>query len=180
MRYIIAHLIRDEAGEAHERITKDLTLKFDVFPLHDKLPPHLTLKQWFEMDEQGMGTLYESLDTFADSQTQSAYTLAGFGNFLQDTIFIDVIPSRKMLQSRLDLMEVLHSIKEMTFDEFDSDSHFHATVAMGALKPFEYDKVRNYLNTIDQPNFQMKFDNFAILKKSVDTWIVDRVWEIRP
>ncbi|MEK7574623.1 MAG: 2'-5' RNA ligase family protein [Patescibacteria group bacterium] len=180
MKRVIVHLIRGEAGKAHEDITKDLTLKFDAFPLHDRIPPHLTLKRWFDMDEKGMETLYECLDDFVNSHKQSNYSLAGFGNFGKDVIYVDVIPSREMSQSVLDLMSALHGIKEMTFDEFDNGSDFHATVAMNALKSFDYEQIWNYLEAEKQPNFKMKFDNIAILKKPVDKWIVDRVWEINP
>src|SRR3989344_2595611 len=107
MRHIVAHLIRGEAGKAHENITKDLTLKFDTFPLHDRIPPHLTLKRWFDMDEKGMDTLYKCLDNFANSQKQSNYSLTGFGNFGKDVIYVDVIPSPEMSQSTLDLMSAL-------------------------------------------------------------------------
>ncbi|HTE48445.1 MAG TPA: 2'-5' RNA ligase family protein [Candidatus Paceibacterota bacterium] len=180
MRHIVAHLIRGEAREAHENITKDLTLKFDTFPLHDRILPHLTLKRWFEMDGKGMETLYKCLDNFANSHKQSDYSLSGFGNFRKDVIYVDVIPSQKMSQDVLDLTDRLHEIPELTFDEFDNGSDFHATVAFGALKPFDYDQIWNYLKTIEQPNFKMKFDNVAILKKPIDKWIVDRVWEINP
>ncbi len=180
MRHIVAHLIRGEAGEAHKNITKDLTLKFDTFPLHDRIPPHLTLKRWFEMDEKGMEALYKCLDNFANSHKQTEYSLAGFGNFGKDVIYVDVVPSPEMSQNALDLMNALHEIKEMTFDEFDNGSDFHATLVMGALKPFDYDQIWNYLKTIEQPNFKMKFDNVAILKKPIDKWVIDRVWEINP
>ena len=180
MRHIVAHLIRGEAGKAHENITKDLTLKFDTFPLHDRIPPHLTLKRWFDMDEKGMDTLYKCLDVFASSQKQSDYALAGFGNFGKDVIYVDVLPSPEMSQATLDLMSALHEIKKMTFDEFDNGSNFHATVVMGALKSFDYDQIWDYLKTVEQPNFKMKFDNIAILKKPIDKWVIDRVWEIKP
>jgi len=84
-----------------------------------------------------------------------------------------------MSEDVLELMSVLHGIKELTFDEFDNGSDFHATVAFSALKQFDYDQVWQYLQSLDQPNFEMKFDNIAILKKPVDKWVVDKVWEIK-
>lgn len=180
MRHVIVHLIKGEAGKAHENITKDLTLKFGTFPIHDRIPPHLTLKRWFEIDEKGMDTLYTCLDNFVNSHKQSEYSLVGFGNFGKDVIYVDVVPSPEMSKNALDLMSALHEIKEMTFDEFDNGSDFHATLVMGALKPFDYDQIWNYLKTIEQPNFKMKFDNIALMKKTKDKWEVDRVWEIKP
>jgi len=52
---------------------------------------------------------------------------------------------------------------------------------MAALKSFNYHVVRNYLNTVEQPDFKMKFDNIALLKKlDVGTWVIDKVWELHP
>ena len=56
----------------------------------------------------------------------------------------------------------------------------HATVVMGALKPFDFEQIWNYLKTVPQPDFKMQFDNIAVLKRTVDRWIVDRVWELQP
>ena len=178
MRRIIAHVIRGEARIAHEAITRDLADKFDSFPIHERIPPHLTLKRWFELDEKGMDTLHKTLDVFATSQKQSDYALSGFGNFGEGVIYVDVIPSAEMLQSALHLMDALHKVEGLTFDEFDNGSDFHATVAMRALKPFDFDQIWNYLETVPQPDFKMKFDNIAVFKKPVDVWEVERIWEL--
>ncbi len=180
MRHIIGHVIRGEAKKYHENLTRDLNEKFDTFPLHERIPPHLTLKRWFDLDEKGMNMLNKHLDVFAESHRQSDYSLTGFGNFGKDVIYVDTIPSKEMSQSVSDLMDVLHTIENLTFDQFDNGGDFHATVSMGALKPFDYDQIWNYLKTVPQPNFEMKFDNIAILKKPIDTWVVERIWEIKP
>lgn len=180
MKHIITHLIRGEAGKYHEKLTEDLSERFGVFPLHDRIAPHLTFKQWFELDEQGMSALYQRLENFANSHTQSGYSLNGFGNFGKDLIYIDALPSAEMSQNILDLMHTLRQIEGLTFDEFDTGSHLHATIAMGALKPFDYGQIWGYLTTVPQPDFKMQFDNIAVLKRTVDRWVVDRVWELKP
>jgi 2'-5' RNA ligase len=140
MRYIIVHLIRGEAEKYHHNLTKNLTEKFDMFSLHDRTPPHLTLKRWFEVDKTGMNDLYGYLENFANSHKQSNYSLSRFGNYGKDVICIDVAPSLEMSQDIFDLMSSLHGIKEMIFDEFD---------------------------------------NIAVLKKIVDTWVIDHIWELK-
>ena len=179
MRHIIVHLIRGDAKEAHEAITKDLVEKFDAFPIHDRIVPHLTLKRWFELDETGMGEVYKALDEFATSHTQSDYRLHGFNNFGEGVIYVDVDPSEKMTQSAGELMSALRGIKDMTFDEYDAiEGDFHATVAMRALKPFDFKETWDYLLTQKALDFNMKFDNVAVLKKDNDKWIAERVWEL--
>jgi len=178
MRHIIAHLVRGEAKDYHINLTKDLVEKFEVFPIHNRIPPHLTLKRWFEIDVEDMTDLYDRLTVFAAQSKQSDYSFKGFGNFGKDVIFVDAIPSVEMSERIQELMTMLHEIKNMKFDEYDNGSDFHATVTLGALKTFDYDEIWNYLQTIEQPNFAMKFDNIATMKKVNGKWVVDRVWEI--
>lgn len=178
-RHIIVHLIRGEAKDAHEAITRNLAEKLDAFPIHDRIVPHLTLKRWFELDETGMTELYDTLDTFAATHTQSDYRLHGLSNFGDGVIYIDVEPSPEMSQTARDLMDALHGIINMTFDEYDAiEDDFHATVAMRALKPFNFQETWDYLQTQKPLDFKMKFDNFAVLRKDTDKWIPERIWEL--
>ncbi len=180
MKYIVAHAIRGEAKEAHESITKELTQKFDAFPIHERMDPHLTIKRWFEIDENGLEAVCKTIDTFVASQTQSDYLLQGFGHFGTDVIYVDVKPSAQMLASIHDLMTELRKIPGLTFDEFDDiEGDLHATVAFGALKPFDFDETWNYLQTIKQPDFKIKFDNVVLEKRTEDKWEIDRTWEIK-
>ncbi|MEI6346055.1 MAG: 2'-5' RNA ligase family protein [bacterium] len=180
MRRIIVHLLRGNAARAHEDITKDLTSKFDTFPLHDRITPHLTIKRWFELDDKGMKALYLCLDNFIQSQNQSDYVLSGFGSFGKEVIYVDVVPSKETLSTVHDLMNKLRDIQGLTFDKFDEiEDDLHATVAMTALKPFDYEQIWSYLKAGVQPNFNMKFDNLAVLKRTEDRWVTERVWEIK-
>lgn len=178
MRHIVVHLVRGGAKDYHESLTKDLVEKFDVFPIHDRIQPHLTLKRWFELDEKDMSILYELLGSYAASHTQSDYVMNSFDNFRDDVIFLDAKPSEKMQTDVQDLMKILRTHPSLDFDEYDNGSDFHATLTMAALKEFDYDAIRSYLNTVEQPNFDMKFDNIATMKKDDGKWVVDRVWEL--
>ncbi len=89
-----------------------------------------------------MGKLYTCLDGFIDSSKQSDYLLKGFGSFGKEVIYVSVLPSVEMQSNVHDLMTSLHTISNLTFDEFDEiENDFHATVVMGALKPFNYDQL---------------------------------------
>ncbi len=181
MRYIITHLIRGEAKAAHEQITKDLAEKFDSFPIHDRIQPHLTLKRWFELEKNDMDFLFEKLSQFANSYSQTDYSLSGYGHFDTDVIYVDVKASETLLSNLRDLSKELHTVPNLTFDEFDQiDHNLHATITMSALKAFDYDQIWNYLhdssNTI--PNFNLKFDNIAVMRRGADKWEIVKVWEI--
>ena len=178
MRHNIVHLVRGEAKNYHESLTKNLVEKFDVFPIHDRFHPHLTLKRWFELSDEDMSVLYGLLDLYAADHSQSDYTMDAFGNFKEDVIYLDARPSEKMQSDVLDLMHILRTHPTLTFDEYDNGRDFHATLIMAALKPFDYNAIRNYLDSIEQPEFHLKFDNIATMKKVDDKWLIDRVWEL--
>lgn len=179
MKHIIVHLVRGEAKEYHESLTKDLVEKFDVFPIHERIPPHLTLKRWFEVSDRDMQLLHNLLDGYTATHTPSGYDMNQFSNFREDVLFLDVEPSEKMQRDVLELMDALHTHPSLEFDEYDNGSDFHATLTMRALKEFDFHAIRNYLDASEPPNFKMKFDNIAILKKPETEWVVDRVWELQ-
>lgn len=178
MRYIIAHLIEGEAKQRHEALTAELVEEFDIFPLHERIPPHLTLKRWWHSEDVNIQDVYKVLDEFAATQPASPYKLADFGSFRDDVIYVDVQPSATMCETAQELIKALHKVPNLTFDEYDNGGDFHATVALGALKSFEFQPIWNYLQTIEQPNFNMSFDNIATLKRTEDVWEVDRVWKL--
>lgn len=181
MRHILVHLIQGEAKSVHESITIDLAEKFDSFPLHERIPPHLTLKRWFEPDDAMLATLDKTLSDFADAHTQSNYSLKGFGHFGADVIYVDVESTPETSQIVRELMSVLRSIEGMTFDEFDDEEDdLHATVAMGALKPFDFNMLWDYLKTGTQPDFAMKLDNIALMRRGEERWEAVNTWKLKP
>jgi len=178
MRHVVAHLVRGEARDYHIELTKDLVDKFDIFPIYNRIPPHLTLKRWFELSDADMRLLHNILDEYTATHSQSDYKMNRFSNFREDVLFLDVTPSEKMRKDVLELMDALHTHPSLEFDEYDNGSDFHATLTMRALKEFDFKAVQSYLNSLEQPNFNMKFDNIAILKKLETEWVVDKVWEL--
>jgi hypothetical protein len=105
--------------------------------------------------------------------------LYGLNNFGEGDIYVDVKASNEMFETVSDLMRSLHSIEEMTFDEYDAiEDDFHATVAMRALKPFDFNVTWEYLQTLEKMDFNMVFDNIAILKKENNKWVPERIWEL--
>ena len=127
-----------------------------------------------------MKTLYKTRDVFTTVHSQSDYELKGYNHFGTKVIYMDVLPSAKMEATSLELLKELHTIKNLTFDEFDNGGEFHATVAMNTLKPFDFEQLWNYLQSKKLPYFKMKFDNIAVLKRDTDKWVVDRIWELAP
>ncbi len=178
-RRIIVHLIRGEAKEAHENITRSLVEKLDAFPVHDRVVPHLTIKRWFELDEVGVQAVYAAIEKIIETHKQSPYRLHGYNHFGEGVIFVDVEPSQKMLDTVSAVMTAMRDIEGMTFDEYDEiEGDLHATVAMAALKPFDFKETWDYLHTLPELDMKLQFDNIAVLKKVDGKWVPEKVWEL--
>lgn len=176
---IIVHLIRGEAKEAHENITRSLVKKLDAFPIHDRVVPHLTIKRWFELDDTGLQSVYSTLNKIVEAHKQSSYRLYGLNNFGEGVIFVDVEPSQETLNTVNAVMQGMRGIEGMTFDEYDEiQGDLHATVAMRALKPFDFKETWDYLQTLPELDMNLQFDNIAILKKVDNKWVPEKVWEL--
>ena len=178
MKYVIVHLIRGEAGEFHGGITRELTEKFGTYPLYERVPPHITLKRSFEREEKEIDGIYTLIDDCARVHTQSDYHLRGFGHFCGETIYIEAVPSREMIVAVTDLQNRVSGL-DIALEQFDLNQNFHATVAMASHKAFSFDTVWGFLQSVEAPDFSMKFDNIAVLKKVDNRWLVDRVTELR-
>jgi hypothetical protein len=73
---IIVHLIRGEAKETHENITRSLVDKLDAFPVHDRVVPHLTIKRWFDLNQVDVKTVHAAIDRIIATHKQSSYRAA--------------------------------------------------------------------------------------------------------
>lgn len=178
MRYNVVHLIRGEAKIFHEKITRDLTDTFGSYPIHEYIPPHLTLKWPFESDEEGLSAVNTVINSICQTHRKSDYHLRGFGHFENAAIYIDAIPSPEMKATVTDLQTKLAALPGIALNEFDTTQKFHASVAVSRLKPYSLEQLWEHLQKGPQPDFAMKFDNIALMKKVGNKWIVDRVTEI--
>lgn len=179
MKYFVAHLIRGEADILQNRVIRDLVAKFGTYPVYEYVPSHITLKTSFDFDENRIGEVYGAVENFTSAHSQSDYRLKGYGNFGDVAIFIDVLPSDEMKSGVTELQNSLAKVPGVQLGQFDYNQKFHATVALGKLKPYSLNEIWSYLPSLPQPDFAMKFDNVAILKKISDRWIIEKIFEIK-
>ena len=176
---IIVHLIRGEAKEAHENITRSLVDKLNAFPVHDRVVPHLTIKRWFDLNQVDVQAVHVAIDTIVATHKQSSYRLHGLNNFGEGVIFVDVDASKAMLETVSAVMAAMRTVEGVTFDEYDEiEGDLHATVAMRALKPFDFKETWDYLQTLPPIDMNLQFDNIAVLKKVDNKWIPEKGWEL--
>lgn len=78
-----------------------------------------------------------------------------------------------------ELLECIRTMPGMHFHGYDNGKDFHATVALSALQPFDFEKVWNYVHHLELLDYHLRFDNIATLRKEGEVWVVDRVFEVR-
>ena len=62
----------------------------------------------------------------------------------------------------------------------DTNQNFHASVAVGRLKPYSLEQVWGYLQKGPHPDFTLKLDNIALMKKVDGKWSIEQITEIKP
>lgn len=172
MRYLIAHLLEGEVGEFHRRITADLARRFGVEPLHEIIPPHITLKAPFDRDDpEDVAAL---LKKTAAARDPSPLRYEGFGHFPKDTrvIFLTPVASREAEETIELLRRNLRGIGGLSWESHEKKLRLHASVAR-FLSPRKFRKIMDYLANVPA-RFSSRLDNVALLGKAGRRWEVLR------
>lgn len=170
MKYFIAHLLSDDARRYHERLTRELSKRFSIVPLHERVPPHLTIKIPFEASEDQIREVERVLRSFARTHAAPELTFDGFGHFGFRTVYLDVRQSRAPI---LLVRECLTVLKEnapwLSFGPLEGNK-LHASVAR-FLSRRQFKRIWKLISKA-RPRFKTSFDNIAILKKDGTRWVV--------
>ena len=178
MLYFVGHIIRGEAGKYHTRLTQELSEKFDIHPLHLKVPPHLTFKAPFKTDT--ISNIQKVTEQFIKNTKSTAFTFDGFGNFRQGTIYINVKPSVEMVESVDAYQRELFSMDLLQREKFEpSSSTLHASVARKFPKN-KFDEIWEYIRAFQPPNFKLNFDSIAILEHDGKRWNIHSEFCFQP
>lgn len=176
MEYSIFYLIRGEAGKDHVLLAKEISKKFKIGDVSERLPPHLTLKIPFET--HNIEDICAVVEKVKVRFSQSPFLLSGFGNFRKEVIFVDVQPSQTLLNMTSQLLEELRKIPHMTFGSYeDKTPIFHATLGY-CDSPQIFFKIWKYLSR-KKFHHPVNFDNVAIMKKEKGKWHIYKVFEIK-
>ena len=166
MLYFIGHIIRGRAGAYHDALRKEISETFHTYPLHEKIPPHITLKAPFKT--KSIGEVEKLLELFAPKQTPSTITLSGFGHFSNRVIYIDVNASTKSMRTIKDLKYKLMQLKWLHFEQYEISKKLHTTVAMRDIQT-KFNHIWNFIKD-DEPYFEISFDSIAFLKHDGKRW----------
>ncbi len=169
MRYFIAHLLSGDTKVFHERITRELSIRYRIFPLSEHIPPHITLKLPFEADDEGIKEVERILRAFAKGERAVPLALSGFGHFGFRTMYIDVPKSPEAAAFVRRTLKTLNgNIEWMPKNPLEGNK-LHASIAR-FLTRRQSRRIRRYLSALKQPHFEVMLDNIAILKKDGRAW----------
>lgn len=170
-RYFVAYLLKGETRWYHQRLTKTLSERFNTAPLHEKAPPHITVKIPFEASTTELAGVEHILQRFAENYSKQTLTLEHFGRFGHRTVYLDAQHSRA---SVLLVRECVRELNELPWMQTvaHEGNKLHASVAR-FLKPRQFRRVWRHLKS-EQPYFKEDLDSLAILKKIPG----ERAWHV--
>lgn len=170
MKYFIAHLLSGDAKQYHAGLTRDLTSKYLVVPLHDRIPPHITIKPPFETDESGIKEVERVLRSFAGNEHSIPLVIDGFGRFGFRTVYMDVYKSVEAVSLVRRLIHTLNTnISWMPAYPLEGNK-LHASVAR-FLNRKQFRRIWRGLRLL-RPRFESTLDTIVILKKEEGMWKV--------
>jgi 2'-5' RNA ligase len=174
MKYFIGYLIEGEAAEWHRDLTKEISEKFGLWEIHEKIPPHVTIFRLLGVEDP---ELVRSLlrDWVSKQNTIGAINICGFDRFDDRVVFAKVEIDEQVRKIGEDLRSKIKEIPGMPPEDFPIWNP-HATLT-NWVEPEEIEKVWNYVNTLEKPNFTLPFNNITLFKFGGDrSWEVEEVF----
>ena len=148
-----------------------------MFPLHERVPPHLTIKPPFETDENGILEIERILRAFAVHERAVPLTIRGFGKFGFRTVYLDVprgTPAVALIR-RL-LMTLAVNAPWLPRSPLEGNK-LHASVARFMTRRQSRHVWRHFKGV--RPAFSLSMDTVAILKKEGKAWNVHALIPLR-
>jgi len=177
MKYVVVYLLRGKVQEYHEKLMKEVGPKFgEDYMIKNPIPAHITLKSPFYL--KNVNVLERTLKSFVRKYKPSRIEIRDFGNFDRFVSFLKIKFSKESKTMHKRLLKELTKISGVELREFDINFKPHATIAYGNKKQ-TFDKIWEYLNKLNKPHFNLKFDNLTILKKPRKFWKIHKIFEIR-
>ncbi|OHA80069.1 MAG: hypothetical protein A2747_00385 [Candidatus Yonathbacteria bacterium RIFCSPHIGHO2_01_FULL_44_41] len=175
MRYFIAHLVKNPAAEYHRALVQYIAKRFDLKISAGYFPTHITLKAPFET--QDITEAKDVLEKFTATHHALPFAVRGFGHFQNNVIFLDVELPQETSRAVKELQWALNSVPEIQWGEHEPLENLHITVAKKDIIK-KFDNIWGYIEEKDIPQFDLLFDNIALLRFEDDVWIVDSVYAL--
>lgn len=169
MLYVIVCLIKDEAHQYHETLVEKVCTQFGV--KRQKLQSHFTIKAPFEAEN--IQQLEQITSDFCERNTESEFTMDGYGHFGDRVAYMDIQPSHEMVETCSKYVSELRKIPWLQWKSNEKGSRiFHCTV-VSKLSKGKFDGIWHYLSN-HSFNFRCKFDNITVMRWDKDKWTIHK------
>lgn len=176
MKYTIVYLIRGKPEKYHKKLVKDLAKKYDQRIPLKVFPSHATLKYWFETDK--IKEIENLLKNFVKKQKPAKIKIRKTMQFHNRAACLKLDFSPKANKIYKNLRKELKKLSWLTWKEQDDIlGKFHAAILFNE-NPKEFKKIWKDISKI-RNNFDLDFDNIAILKRPKKYWKIHKVFEIK-
>jgi len=179
MKYAIVCLLKGKTKEYQENLMSDISDKFGIENLNNKIMPHITLKSPFETED--ISELENRLETFARKNRSSEILINGFGSFNDNVLYLDAEFSDKAKKTFRRFNKKIEDLDYIDFHEYDKmEENFHSTLAIIKDRN-KFNKIKNYLENNYSPEFNMDFDNVAVIKRPEleREWQIDKIYNLK-
>ena len=170
MRYFIGFLIKGEAAEWHNALTKGISEKFGTWKLHEHVPPHVTVYRPFDTgDIEPVKNLLEQWA--ADTDIRGNISLKGYGRFGNKVVFAKVETDAAIRECLEKLRGEIGALPHIPPEDFP-EWHPHATLAH-RLSPQEIIRIWEHVSLLPEPDFTLPFDNVTLFRHEGDRWVIE-------
>lgn len=161
-------MLSGQANDYHNYLIDTVGPKFGEEKLaKTKIKPPVTLKVPFLTED--ISLVEKLLTKFVPKQKLTNIHYDGFGSFDKHIIFSKAVFEDEGLEIQKKLIKKLELISYLKFSDHKKNWNPHSTVSFVEKKE-NFEKILTYVNSFENKQFDLKFDNITILKK------VDAVW----
>jgi 2'-5' RNA ligase len=180
MRYILPCFLGDPIRRYHQGLVDEIASRFDLlFTRRQAIPAHFTLKYHFETDD--VRSVEALLADFARAHAAAPVTLAGFGHFDEDVVYVTVTPSPAARAVLAALFDALRALPWMPWSPHDGvNLQPHMTVAEFCRPRFA--EVWRFVQPAAR-RFDGMLDNLTLLRQvgdedGITRWAVHRAFPL--
>mgnify|MGYP000495302817 CR=1 FL=1 len=174
-KYFVAHLLSGEIRQYHLSLTQELATRFNVAPLHKRVDPHITIKN-FEANEFELAQVEHVLARITADTDPIPLTIEGFGKFGYKTFFLDVQKSRDALMFARHCVYELNRLRWISVGRHEGEK-LHASVAR-YLRARQSRRIWRLLKRKETPHFKTRLDSITIFKKPGTRWEAHRTFHL--
>ena len=179
MRYSIGYLLSGEAKKFHEKKRKELAKKFnEPYLLENPIPSHSTLKYPFSAEKKQIKKIEDMIKGFVKKQKKEKIKIRKINNFHNKVVYLQLDFSKRANKIFKDLLKELGKFDWLEWGEYDKtiDGKFHATLVYGNT-PDSFKRIWKEVSDI-KPNYDIEFDNIAIMRKPKKYWKIHKIYKI--